>query len=554
MSQTLEVLGRGLLSSLKAGFQAVLRDNEPDSTVEELRERSRTSPGDPEPWISLGQRFLRQLRTVQARECFEHAVNLDDELAHARLGLACALDELGRTDKAMEQLNEVRHQHPDDPAVCFCLGYCHERSGYLGRAVRHYHKSLDLCPSLRNARERLAAIWLAYGKPEKCIEQYERLCELDPERIEVHLMLGGLLVHAGLFEEAVDRYQLSLLMDPDSWHGRNDLAASYEQAGLLDEAIGQLQADLTRDSNNADTYLRLGDLLSKLGNEPAALEHYLRAVQVNPDYLEATIKLGAVHLRANRCLGAARWFNRAVQINDRLLSAYVGLAVAQRAAGSPKDAESSLELAMGLAPNSTLLFSEMAALQLKGSEEPTGRRNADRDVLDLQKPGGEATRELQERQIELHQNALRRNPNHADLHYRLGMLLCHKGRMARAIECYRQAVAINPAYLQARAKLGLALLQHGQKQEGNEVLDQLSHVSSEDVELHYRLGLLFCQRAQFELTVEQLQQKFENSGSNVEVHANLTLALQNMGLIDDAAAAWQGVCDLCAHQAVEPAA
>lgn len=552
MSQVLEVLGRGLLSSLSAGFQAALHEKEPDTTVQELRDRVRPAQQDPEPWVALGQRFLHQFRMAQARDCFAQAVKLDDELAHAKLGLACALDELGRTEEAIEQLISVQQQHPDDPAVCFCLGYCYERCGYVGRAVRHYHNSLKLCPSLRNARERMAAIWLAFGKIDKSIEQYERLCELDPDKIELHLMLANLLLHAGLADRAVDRYELALLIEPDTWGGRNDLAASYEQDGMLPEAIAELRDLLRQEPNKADTYLRLGDLHAKLGQDEAALEQYLQAVQVNPDYLEATVKVGAVHLRANRHLDAAGWFNRAVQANDRLLTAYVGLAVAQRAAGQSKQATSTVEMARSLEPNSTLLFSEMAVLQLQVTGSDTQQHQTGQNGPEQYKPGSPAAEALLDKQIERHQRALRRSPNHADLHYRLGILLRQRGRLDEAIQSYRQAVVINPVYSQALMKMGLALQERGLQDEAVQTLRRALQVKQEDIELHYRLGLLFCQRAQFELTVEQFQHKMRDQGLNVEVHANLALALQNMGLIDEAAATWRGVCELCGDQAAEP--
>jgi len=554
MSKVLEVLGRGLLSSLSAGFQAALHEKEPDTTIQELRDRIPPARQDPEPWLALGQRFLHQFRIAQARDCFAQAVELDDELAPARLGLACALDELGRTEEAIEQLISVQQQHPDDPAVCFCLGYCYERCGYTGRAVRHYHKSLKLCPSLRNARERMAAIWLVFGKIDKSIEQYERLCEMDPDKLDLHLMLANLLLHVGLADRAVDRYELALLIEPDTWVGRNDLAESYERDGLLPEAIAELEDLLRQEPNKADTYLRLGDLHAKLGQDEAALEQYLQAVQVNPDYLEATVKVGAVYLRTNRHLDAASWFNRAAQANDRLLTAYVGLAVAQRAAGQSKQAATTVETARNLEPNSVLLFSEMAGLQLKASGSDTQQHQTGQNSpgqYDLGSPAAEA---LLNKQIARHQRALQRSPNNAELHYRLGMLLRQQGRLDEAIQSYRQAVLINPVYSQALLKMGLAIQEQGRQDEAIQVLSRSLQVNQEDIELHYRLGLLFCQRAQFELTVEQFQHKMRDKGVNVEVHANLALALQNMGLIDEAAATWRGVRELCSDQPAEPVA
>jgi len=545
MSHILEVLGRGLLSSLSGAFQAALRDTEPEATVQELRARARQDTSDAAPWVLLGGRFLRQMRAVEARDCFARAVKLDDESGEARIGLACAVDELGRTDEAIAQLRDVQRMHPDDVAVCFCLAFCLERREQASLAAAEYRRSLQLCPTLRNAHERLAAISLQRGQIDRSIDHYRQLCDLDPDQIELHLMLGNLLLHAGEADEAVKQCEIALTMQPDNWSGRNDSAAAYESAGLLTEAIERLEETSQTDPDSADTYLRLGDLYRKVGRSRRALDRYLRAVQVNPDYLEATVKVGTMELHEQHYLEAAQWFNRAVQLNDRLLACYVSLAVAQHACGQIEPSAESLEMARSLEPNSTLLFSEVAGLQLKASMSPPTGRSAIAAGLDqARRRDAHDAAVLLDEQIRRHQHAVQRSENHAELRYRLGVLLRQKECFDEAIGQYRQAVAINPVYARANIKLGLALQERGVEQEAMETLQQSVRVGPEDMTLHYKLGLLFSQRAQFELAVEHFEHKTTENGQHLAVHGNLVLALQNMGLVDGAAATWQAISEL----------
>jgi Tfp pilus assembly protein PilF len=64
------------------------------------------------------------------------------------------------------------------------------------------------------------------------------------------------------------------------------------------------------------------------------------------------------------------------------------------------------------------------------------------------------------------------------------------------------------------------------------------------VDVHYQLGLLFAQRAQFDLAVEQFEQAVAGNDRNIAFQANLALALQNIGLVDRAAATWRSICEL----------
>ena len=71
-----------------------------------------------------------------------------------------------------------------------------------------------------------------------------------------------------------------------------------------------------------------------------------------------------------RLADAARTFTDSVELNDRLLVAFVGLSLAQCGDGKPADAMESLNLAVGLVPNSVLLLTESTRLQLKAGRLP----------------------------------------------------------------------------------------------------------------------------------------------------------------------------------------
>ena len=66
---------------------------------------------------------------------------------------------------------------------------------------------------------------------------------------------------------------------------------------------------------------------------------------------------------------------------------------------------------------------------------------------------------------EADRQAIAERPNHADLYYRLGLLLKNRGQIEEAVDAFQHAVAINPAYMKALIKLGLALKEVGRTDE-----------------------------------------------------------------------------------------
>lgn len=543
MSHLLEVLGRGLIAQLVGAFDAILGTNT-EEEIEELERLVEACPSDVSARVRLGGKLLRGDRIADARRIFEAIIAQDPEHFAARIGLACALDALGRVDLSLEQLRTAQKADPLNPSILFCLGYCHERLNQDDAAITYYEDSISVCPTLRNAHERLAAIYLRREMIEAAADHYTRLCELDPEQTELQLGLANLLLKQGEHQKAIARYEYALSLEPDNWTAHNDVVSAYEEAGLIREAIEHLHKMIEREPEFADTRLRLGDMYARIGNDSAATHQYERAAQISPDYLEANVKLGTQHLRAGRFEQASQWFSTALELNDRLLSAYVGIGVAQHASGRTAEALSSFEMARNIEPNSTLLFSEVARMHLKAA----AGQQSERFILGSNPTGESETPEhltdLLSQQIQRVRDAITQNPNHADLHYRLGLLLRNRGQLDDAIASFRQAATINPTYMKALIKLGLALSEADQTEEAIDVFKQATDVRPDYVDLHYQIGLLFVQRNQFEMAVEHFEQAVSGNPGNVAFQANLALSLQNMGLIDRAQATWQIVREL----------
>ncbi len=546
MSYLLEALGRGLLSELRTAFQSQLPDLEGDEAAT-LQQRAAMSPKSADLALRLGTVYLREEQFAQARESFENARRNNPASAKPLLGLACVADGLGDYEQAIKLLAAAQSRDPDDPAIAFSIAFSHERLERRGAAQAEYRRALAACPQLRNAYERLAAIAIREADWDQAIEQYEQLVDMDPGDLDAVLTLGNLYLQVGRSLEAIEQYQRALFIEPETGDDPpTDFDLSDEHQ--LQEAVAALEKVVRKYPGVAPFHVHLGDLYVKCGEDNKAVEQYQCALDTHPNFLEATVKLGTQHMRQGRFVDAALSFNRAVELNDRLMTAFIGLGCAQHASGRTNESLATFDLAAALEPSTTLLFSESNRLQLQtehhqrhvqveqmsygyDAESGTGEEEPDHDQLI-----SEALRR--------HQQALVHAPGHADLHYRYGLLLRQVGRHDDAIEAFREAVVINPNYSKAQIKLGICLKECGRVDEAIEAFQQALKLDTRFVEVHYQLGLLFAQRSQFDLAAEQFEHAVAGNGRNIAFRANLALALQNIGLVDRAAATWQAICDL----------
>jgi len=540
MSYLLEALGRGLLSQLLDAFENQLPACDEDE-LEELQARRAASPRSVDLAMRLGVLQLRNLRLREAQATFESALELSDSALQPTLGLACVADELGQLDQALRHLATAQAHDPNDPAIAFAIAFCHEREGDEVAAEANYHNATRLCPELRNAHERLAALAIRQGDWQAATERYELLAKLEPDDLDIRLALGALYLQQQRSDDAIQQFQRALLLEPECADPGVEATEELTREGRLAEAIASVQKLIRKYPGVADFHVHLGDLYAKSGDDGNAIRQYRKALENQPNYLEATVKLGTQHLRSGRFVDAAQAFNRAVELNDRLTTAFVGLGVAQHAGRHTDEAYATFDLAANLEPNSTLLFCEASRLQLKSDVRQRRRLELLGPTEDEAEPPAD---DLLEEALRRHQQALLQHPNHADLHYRHGLLLRQVGRCEEATEAFRNAVQINPQYAKALIKLGICLKEAGETDEAVEVFRRALELGHDYVDVHYQLGLLFAQRSRFDLAVEEFEHAVAGQQRNISFRANLALALQNVGMVDRASATWRSICEL----------
>jgi tetratricopeptide (TPR) repeat protein len=426
-------------------------------------------------------------------------------------------------ENAIEQLNSVYMRHPNNTMALYAVGHCYERLGKEAQAIEFYQDCLKFKNYLQLPRYRLAALYFKNKQIEKTIEEYKRLRKEYPDDITSLITLGYLFIASHDYQNAIEVFNKAILIHPDNFHFSDAGLEGMVCDGELQDAL-ELVNDLLREQpDRADLLVKKGDILAMLGDSTNAQSCYERANQMCPDFLEATIKLGSQYLQSGQPEAAAKRFQEAIEINDRIVDAYIGLATAYKASNNDIQAISTISLAAAIQPNSSLLFSEAANLefQINGF----GRHLN----IDLQDSG-----QVIEAILRAHKEQIETNVDDPDVFYRYGMILMGVNRLMDAAEAFDRALRINPTYYRAKTKLALCLHELGQEKLALENLDMPYMLSKETLELHYKLALLYCDRFKFASSLLNLEQNMQNSLALVDTTVNLSVVLQNLGLIDRA--------------------
>jgi tetratricopeptide (TPR) repeat protein len=426
-------------------------------------------------------------------------------------GAAAALAE-NRLNEANELLKTVYSRSPSNITALYALGHCCERLNREAEAIAFYQDCLKFKNYLQYPRQRLAAIHFKNGQIQKTIREYELLGNEYPDDLSTLLTLGNLYIVAGRYKDAADTFSTAILIQPDNFSPDMDPIDCLIESGDYNDALEEIDNALTEHPDRPDLLLRRAGVLVELDEHDQALDNYNHTIEIYPDFLEANILLGSHYMRVGKADYASRQFTRAVQVNDRIVGAYLGLATAQKLAGDNCESLVSLSLASAIETNGPILLAQAACLENDNKSDEIGCvLNKLRQMLEM-------------------------HPQNLQLHYRFGILLMSVGRFSQAAELFTKALEINPTFLLARDKLALCLYESDERALAFEKLTLPDYLQPDTLDLHYRIALLYCDKIRFASSLRNLEQWLRETLTTTDAAINISIVLQNMGLLSQAQA------------------
>ena len=212
----------------------------------------------------------------------------------------------------------------------------------------------------------------------------------------------------------------------------------------------------------------LGKALTTRGELEAAMEHFRRALEIDPGYAKAYNNLGLVFFMGGRPDEAIQNYRQALDIDPDYAKARNNLGIALAARGDVKGAIFHLRQALGI------------------------------------------------------------NPAYSDAHYNLGNVLARTGDLDAAMEHFRRALEIDPAYAKAYNNLGLALAMKDRLDEAMLNYRHALEIDPDYARAHNNLGIALAARGDVEGAIFHFRQALRSEPEFGSAHEGLarTLALQ----------------------------
>lgn len=523
MSKLLEIFGKGLTVNTAEVVRHWLG-----------RKLSQEESSDRTDFLLKIHDCLANRELVQAENKIRDYLTDFPECVLGRMAAAAVCLLQNELRETIEQAQSVYLRQPANTMALYVMGYCYERLGQIEPALEFYQDCVKFKSFLQLPRQRMAAIYLKEGQLDRAVKEYEILTSEHPDDISSIILLGQLYLESNKTEQAVDTFNLGILSHPDNFmdSGRDEEIQSLIECDMFEQALETIQSTIEQVGPTQDLLIRMGDVYSQWEKESQAIACYENAILLQPSSLEARIKLGTHYLRNQRFSLAAEEFNKASDINDEILDAYMGLAIAQKRFGLEEDSRQTLSLASSIQKNSVLLFTEATTLQFQSilDENSNTDEESDKKIVTI------------EHVIHAYQNKIKLSSTHADVHNKYGILMMNENKLPAAICAFENSISLNPLNYRVLYRLVICLCDNGQSEKALEMLTNVESGKAGAFEKYYQMTMLFSDKKAFATAMKKACTiKSSDSYEAFELRADLEDILESLGIIDRSYTSWERI-------------
>jgi Flp pilus assembly protein TadD len=179
----------------------------------------------------------------------------------------------------------------------------------------------------RDARLRrdLAECYLAAGRTDEAIAQFEQSLEIEPDSAAVHYELGLVLLRAKQLADAEVHFRRVVDLKPDAYEGYNSLGAVAYVRGATADAVALLERSV-RLRDNAEARYNLGRAFAREQRSSEAVTQYHAALLLAPEDAETHAGLAAVLAEQGDARSAVLHYREALRLKPGFVAAIADLA------------------------------------------------------------------------------------------------------------------------------------------------------------------------------------------------------------------------------------
>lgn len=298
------------------------------------------------------------------------------------------------------------------------------RNKNVDKTLECYQKVLEANPLNRSVLVKLATILQTYypENTEEAIDCYEKLLEFDVDTAQIYYELGHLYMSKEDKLNSVSAFKLAVDRDPENPFFNNSLGYAYAKAELYDDAIEHYQKAISLNPDPEWTSIvcqALGSIYAEnKGNVEAAVSTYQAGIILDPKNYDLYIALGDIYMADYDLDQAIRSYCDAITLNPDDARAYSKVGIALWEKDYLEEALVAYHKAVELSPENEYAQNNLGILYLDGLADA-------------------------EEALEYFEEAIALNPNYTLAYFNAGRASQEMGFTNDAANYYQMAIDLN---------------------------------------------------------------------------------------------------------------
>ncbi|MCC6752170.1 MAG: tetratricopeptide repeat protein [Deltaproteobacteria bacterium] len=338
-----------------------LRDGETAEAAKAFEQALALNPDEPDVLLALARERLRQDRFDDAESLLQRVRQLKPSSVAAAALLARILGlHQGRREEAFGVVHQVLSRQPEAVALQIIRGELLLEEGALPEARDAFARALDHAPTDELARAGLARTFNCEGvalsengEDERAVFCFKRAADLDPEWAGPYVNLGVVLGRLGRTERSLEAYRQALARDPSSPAAYYNLASTLHELGQRREAAELFERLLEVDPEYPQGRVALANVLGELGELDRAVALLLEELELAGPCARTFSSLGLAYVCSGNAERGEECLLRALELDPTYLNALYNLATLYATQERHTDAAALLERAFATDPERT---------------------------------------------------------------------------------------------------------------------------------------------------------------------------------------------------------
>jgi tetratricopeptide (TPR) repeat protein len=452
---------------------------------------SRDAVGASRRFVASGDRYARAGDVKAAALEYGNAIKQAPASVEPHQRLAALAAQQHDSDALAREIVTIASLMPNDAAAQMRAGEMHLAVGHFAEAEAAFERAVRLQPASGAANAAAARLATQLKRPAVA-ERYWTAVTACPDGDP--FALADFYASERRFDEAERELWSRVDAVADSHAARFRLARVIRAAGRAREADDLLGSVAAHDRSNPQPWIVRAEL-DAVDDPESAARAYAKALEIDPDSLEALTGLTAIDLQQHRAPSAIDRLDRQLARHPDSIALRLLAARAASAAGRAALAQSHYRRAIDTDPSRLEAYSELGALYVRDGQLAAARASFS--------------------------EVARQRPDNVAASTMVGLLLEAEQRTGEAQSQYEAVLARQPHAAVAANNLAWLLMQHGRLDEALQYAlvakSELRHAP----QVNDTLGWIYFQRKQYRDALPLVAEAAERQPESAVYRAHL---------------------------------